>query len=62
VSGVLRAGFFDLGTNQHCRWLFFVRRRVMGHCDDISAARRRGLCLEALGSLGPSGLLLGVEF
>jgi hypothetical protein len=42
VSGVLRAGFFDLGTNQHCRWLFFVRRRVMGHGDDISAARRRG--------------------
>jgi hypothetical protein len=49
VSGILRAGLFDLGTNQHCRWLFFVRRRVMGHCDDISAARRRGLCLEALG-------------
>ena len=39
VSGVLRAGLFDLGTNQHCRWLFFVRRRVMGHDDDIA---RRG--------------------
>jgi hypothetical protein len=51
VSGVLRAGFFDLGTNQHCIWLFFVRRRVMGHGDDISAARRRRP-LPALGFTG----------